>query len=90
MFSKITPTEVRQVVVEYMSRFAAEATDDAVIETLLVRDGRYYGRSYRVAGFMAMWMIEIGLIQIYSADGDMLATLSTLEPADAPRFGKAA
>ena len=89
MLSTVTPTQVRQLVTAYLGRRQIEAPDSAIIETLLIRDGRYFGRSYRVAGVMAMWMIDIGLLQFYGADGDMLGSLSLLEPA-APETRKAA
>ena len=31
-------------------------------ETILIDQGRCVGRSYRVAGFMAMWLVEVGLV----------------------------
>ncbi|MGC3966011.1 MAG: hypothetical protein QM775_01160 [Pirellulales bacterium] len=89
MLSTVTPTDVRQLVVEYLARLKFDAPDSAVIETLLIRDGRYFGRSYRAAGILAMWMIDIGLVQFYSADGEMLGSLDLLEAA-VPEVRKAA
>lgn len=90
MLSTVTPTEVRRLVVEFLARLKFAVADDAVIETLLIREGRYFGRSYRAAGVMAMWMIDIGLVQFYAADGEMLGSLSLLESAEAPQQRKAA
>ncbi len=90
MLSTVTPTEVRRLVVDFLERAKYAVADDAVIETLLIRDGRYFGRSYRAAGAMAMWMIDIGLVQFYAADGEMLGSLSLLEPVEAPQQRKAA
>jgi hypothetical protein len=45
----------------------------AMTDTLLVREGRYYGRSFRTREHMAMWME--GLVQFYGADGEMLRTV---------------
>lgn len=42
-------------------------------DTLLIREGRYYGRSFRTEQHMAMWMA--GLVQFYGADGEMLRTI---------------
>jgi hypothetical protein len=74
-----TPTEVRQLVVETFQRLGTHIEAEAVSETILIRDGRYRGRSYRAAGMMAMWMIDIGLLQFYAADGAMLATISLFD-----------
>lgn len=75
-----TPTEVRQLVHRQFRQYGVEnGQEDAVSETILIRDGRYRGRSYRVDGLMAMWMIEIGLVQFYAADGAMLATISLFD-----------
>ena len=90
MLSQQTPTSIRQLVVEYFGRFGADANDaETCAETILIRDGKYRGRSYRTASMMAMWMIEIGLVQFYAADGEMLATISLDERA-APQMRKMA
>lgn len=76
MIASPTPQDVRNLVVEQMRRYGVKAAaENALVETILVRDGCYRGRSYRAGGLMAMWMIEIGLVQFYSADGEMLATI---------------
>lgn len=69
-----SPTEVRQLVLEQFGRLGLDA-NPAPAETILIRDGRYRGRSYRAGGLLAMWMIEIGLVQFYGAEGEMLATI---------------
>jgi hypothetical protein len=90
MHTPHTPTSVRQLVVEHFAHFGADSKEaEACDETILIRDGKYRGRSYRTAGMLAMWMIEIGLVQFYSADGDMLATVS-LNDRSAPQMRKMA
>jgi hypothetical protein len=42
-------------------------------DTLLIRDGRFCGRSFRTSQHMAMWFA--GLVQFYGADGEMLRTI---------------
>lgn len=69
-----SPTLVRELVVEQFRRYGVEEVREPA-ETILIRDGRYRGRSYRAEGFLAMWMIEVGLLQFYAADGEMLATI---------------
>ncbi len=41
-------------------------------ETILVDEGRIRARSYRVEDLMAMWMIDLGILQFYDAEGNML------------------
>jgi len=90
MLSPHTPTSVRQLVVEHFARFGADPQEaDACAETILIRDGKYRGRSYRTSELLAMWMIEIGLVQFYAADGAMLATVS-LDERTAPQMRKMA
>ena len=69
-----SPNLVRELVVEQFRRYGVGEVHEPA-ETILIRDGRYRGRSYRADGFLAMWMIEIGLLQFYAADGEMLATI---------------
>lgn len=71
-----SPSEVRSIVVEEFRRQGLAAREEMIGETILIRDGRYRGRSYRMSGLMAMWMVDIGLVQVYGAEGQMLATIS--------------
>jgi hypothetical protein len=47
-------------------------------KTLLSDDG-YAARTYRVGELMAMWMVQVGILQFYDADGNMLATVNLLK-----------
>jgi hypothetical protein len=55
-------------------------------ETILIDEGRCVGRSYRVGGFMAMWLIDVGLIQFYDAEGSMLQTVNLFEGVEPHRM----
>jgi hypothetical protein len=48
-------------------------------ETILIDQGRYVARSYRTPGYLAMWLVEAGIVQFYSSTGDMLATVNLFE-----------
>ncbi|HEY2895174.1 MAG TPA: hypothetical protein VGJ16_13200 [Pirellulales bacterium] len=48
-------------------------------ERIMLDDGRYVARSYRVDDFLAMWMIEVGLVQFYDGNGNMLRTVNLFE-----------
>jgi hypothetical protein len=45
-------------------------------EEIVMRKGRYAARSYRTDDLMAMWLVEVGLLQFYDADGRMLRTIN--------------
>ncbi len=52
-------------------------------ETILIDDGKCAARSYRVQDYMAMWLLGVGIVQFYDAEGNMLATVNIfkdLEP----------
>jgi hypothetical protein len=48
-------------------------------ETILIDRGQYVARSYRAAGYLAMWLVSLGLLQFYDEDGRMLATVNLFE-----------
>jgi hypothetical protein len=86
MQASLSPSEVRQLVVEQFRQYGVDAERaEAPSETILIRDGRYRGRSYRADGLLAMWMIEIGLVQFYAEDGSMLATIRLFDRPSAQR-----
>ena len=47
-----------------------------VQENIRIDRGRCVARCYRVADMFAMWMIDVGVLQFYDADGEMLATVN--------------
>jgi hypothetical protein len=48
-------------------------------ERIMLDDGRYVARSYRVDEFLAMWLIDVGLVQFYDGAGNMLRTVNLFE-----------
>ncbi len=48
-------------------------------ETILIDQGRYVARSYRAAGYLAMWLVAVGILQFYDSRGRMLATINLFE-----------
>jgi len=77
------PFEVRQLVAQTFEVFGAgEDSLEDLDETILIEDGKYMARSYRVDGLMAMWLIEVGIVQFYDADGSMLRTINLLEETE--------
>jgi len=76
------PTEVLSAVVGMLERFGASPQSLFDLEeTIRIDRGKCVARSYRVDGLMAMWLMGIGIVQFYDADGNMLATINLLEEA---------
>lgn len=72
--------EVRRLVVRTFEDFGAEEEMLGDLnETILIDDGRYRGRSYRAEEWLAMWLVEIGLLQFYDAQGNMLRSINLFE-----------
>jgi hypothetical protein len=71
------PDEVRQLVTQVLEDLGAESMAwSDVDETILIDQGRYVARSYRTDGYLAMWLVEVGIVQFYNAEGDMLKTVN--------------
>lgn len=74
------PEEVRQLVENVLEEFGAIVMDDDELnETILIDEGRLVARSYRTEGYLAMWLVEVGIVQFYDAEGEMLATVNLFE-----------
>jgi hypothetical protein len=52
-------------------------------ETVSIDEGRVVARSYLLDRLFAMWLIEVGIIQFYDCEGNMLRTVSLYDPIDA-------
>jgi hypothetical protein len=55
-------------------------------ERIVLDEGRYVARSYRIDDYLAMWMIEVGLVQFYDAAGNMLRTVNLFEEIEPQRM----
>lgn len=81
------PSEVRELVARTFQDL--DVTLDGALdldETILIDDGRYAARTYRTGGYMAMWLVEIGIVQFYDADGHMLCTVNLSEELEPHRM----
>ncbi len=79
--------EVRALVLRVFQDYGAAVFNAMQIdETVLIDDGRYTARTYKVDDLMAMWLIEIGIVQFYDADGAMLLTVNLLEELEPQRM----
>lgn len=74
------PEHVRTLVFQTLLEFDVheDALDD-IDERILLDEGKYIARSYEAGNFMAMWLIDVGLVQFYDLDGNMVRTINLLE-----------
>lgn len=70
---------VREIVLRIFGQSGCQAADAGLTEMILISDGKYRGRSYRAAGLMAMWLADLGLLQVYDRQGQMLRTINLFE-----------
>ena len=85
MTTTLSPREIRSLVLTTFRQLGAVRFGETDFdETVLVREGRCTARSYRADDFFAMWLIEVGLLQFYDAEGDLVLLINLLEEA-APR-----
>ena len=69
--------EIRKFVILMFREFGAKVESPLDLgETIRLDEGRYVARSYQVDGLMAMWLIDVGLLQLYDSDGNMLLTVN--------------
>jgi len=75
-----TPAEIRRLVALTFEQFGGGARAPFHLrETLRIDEGKIVARSYRVDGYMAMWLISVGLLQFYDTEGNMLRTVNLFE-----------
>ena len=81
------PREVRELVLRTLESFDVWlASPMDLDETVVIDEGRYVARTYKIDGHMAMWLVEIGIVQFYDADGNMLLTVNLLEELEPQRM----
>jgi hypothetical protein len=74
------PAEVRKIVVRTFLEFGANQIGLSVLdENLIVDQGKCVARSYRTSELFAMWLIGVGIVQFYDAEGNMLRTVNLLQ-----------
>jgi hypothetical protein len=74
-----SPAEVRELVANAFEDLGVAIFDSSGLkETIVIDDGRYVARSYRADGYMAMWLIGVGIVQLYDDEGNMLRTINLL------------
>jgi hypothetical protein len=81
------PHEVRDLVVRTFQDFGAAVFGPQCLdENVLFDGGRYVARTFKADGFMAMWLLRVGVVQFYDAEGNMLMTVNMLEELEPQRM----
>jgi hypothetical protein len=81
------PYAMRELVAQVFESYDVEIRSLSDLdETILIDDGRYAARSYKVDGYMAMWLVEIGVLQFYDEEGNMLQTVNLFEELEPHRM----
>lgn len=82
-----TPDQIRTIVHRtFLELDVEEDILDDMDERIMLDEGRYVARSYRVEELLAMWMIDVGLVQFYDSDGNMLRTVNLFEEIEPQRM----
>ena len=80
----ISAARVRRLVVHHFSHHGVEIQRRQDLEERVhSEDGRQVAHCFRAGGLFAMWMVDIGLLQLYDQAGNMLDTLNLLPPRHA-------
>ena len=67
----------RRLVTHYFLDLGVDSVEvEDLQENIRIDQGRCVARCYRVAEMFAMWMIDLGMLQFYDADGEMLHTVN--------------
>lgn len=75
-----TPADVRRLVARIFTNLGSEEFGPLDLdESMRIDAGKLVARTYRTDTLWAMWMVEIGLVQIYDEEGQMLQTVNLFE-----------
>lgn len=81
------PHEVREIVLRTFQDLGVPVFSSLDIdETILIDDDHCAARTYKIDGYMAMWLLKIGIVQFYDAEGVMLLTVNLLEELEPQRM----
>ena len=80
-------TEVRSIVRNvFLNLGVTNDSLEDLSETILIDEGRPCARSYRIENLMAMWLIDIGIVQFYDDEGNMLHRTNLLAEVNPRRM----
>ncbi len=70
-------THLRQTIVAAVADLG-EKTDECK-ESVLIREGFFFGRQFRFEGVRAVWCAEDEVVRLYSDDAQLLRTLTVTD-----------
>ena len=74
---RMNAADVRRLVTHYFLDLGVDSVEvDDIQENIRIDRGRCVARCYRIGEMFAMWMIDVGLLQFYDADGEMLHSVN--------------
>lgn len=74
------PHYVRKLVVRTFAELGVTVHSASDLEeTILGDETDHNGRSYRLGGYLAMWLVEVNILQFYDAEGRTLRTINLLK-----------
>ena len=80
MIVSLHPADIRDLVFRTFLEFDVSEEGLADLdERMLIDDGKYFARSYRAESLLAMWLVEVGIVQFYDSEGNMLRTVNLFE-----------
>jgi len=81
------PAEVRELVRKAFQQLAKRIIEPSEIDECVLLDRqRIAARSYRFGPWLAMWLVGVGIVQLYDSQGNMLQTINLLEDQPALRL----
>jgi len=79
--------EIRKLARTYFRQLGVKPGDVTNMEeTARVDRGRVVSHSYRAGELFAMWLVEVGILQFYDAEGEMLLTVNLFEKLEPSRL----
>lgn len=70
-----TADSVRDIIQRTFRKFGADS-QQALLETILIRDGHFCGRRYSHEDRSAVWFVEENEIKFYDFNGSVVKTIS--------------
>ncbi len=81
MYRQTSPTEMRQLVLDGFQRHQQRKLVQGDLEQRVrVEAGKVVAYCYRAENLFAMWMVQIGLVQFYDGQGNLLQLLDLTAP----------
>ncbi len=86
MYTPLSPTEMRRVVLDgFQQHYTQDLSGDDLEERVRIEEGKVVAYCYRTENLFAMWMVQVGLVQFYDDQGNLVQTLDLIAPVTPQR-----